>query len=432
MAEAPSLADAFGLYRRKLAFVPNGQDATGVDIVFGLALLATLFMLVRRWRPFWDSDFTSDDRRLATQCAVFVVPPIVVLIHELAHVVGARMVGGEVLGFHYGLIEGSVRVAGGLSANQFWWIALSGNLAGAATGLGMAAAGTVGVRMPRALRRVLIMGGLLQVVFQLVIYPLMSLSARFGDWEAIYDFGDTPVLSTVTLVAHVVTLAAVWRWWRGGVRRTLFNVDHGQDAEVARLETAIAASPQDPQPVMELAVLYARNGEMSLARETLDAGAESPHLKGFGAARLQLARARLAVIEDRWSQAYLAAQAGLAELPAGDDGEVAQRLWANAGMALAAMDRAQQALDAFAHVRPPVADDPRFLYARGRARIAVGDRTGGHADLHAVIGWRPEGDLLRQWAEALLQGREPAPPDDRDRPNYARRTKAPPAPIAGV
>ncbi len=431
MAEAPSLVD-FGLYRPTIAIVPNGQDATIVDIIFGLGMLGTLILVARRWRPFWDRDFTPEDRRLATQCAVFVVPPVVVLIHEVGHVLGARLVGGRVLGFHYGLIEGSVRIAGGLSASQLWWIALSGNLAGTATGLAMAVLGVGAARMPRALRRILILGGLLQVAFQLVMYPLLSLSARFGDWLVIYDFAATPALSTATLVTHLATLVALWRWWRGGVRRTLFHVDHGEDAEVARLEAAIARSPHDPQPVMELAVLYARNGEMSLARETLDAASERPGLTGAGAARLHLARARLAVIEDRWSQAYLAAQAGLADVPDGDDGEVAQRLWANAGFALAAMQRPEQALEAFSHVRPPVADDPRFLYSRGQARLAVGDRAGGHADLHAVIGWRPEGDLLRQWAEAQLEGREPAAPDDSDRPNYARRTKAPPAPIAGV
>jgi len=412
--------------------VPNGQDAIGVDIIFGLALLGTLFLLVRRWRPFWDHDFTSEDRRLATQCAVFVVPPIIVLLHEVGHVVGARMVGGTVLGFHYGLIEGSVRVAGGLSASQFWWVALSGNVVGAGVGLAMAVAGTRGARLPRALRRVLIFGGLLQVAYQLVLYPLLSLSARFGDWLAIYDLGATPVLSTATLVAHVAVLVAMWRWWRGGVRRTLFNVDHGEEVEVARLEAAIATSPHDPHPVMELAVLYARNGDMSLARETLDAAAENPGLTGADAARLHLARARLAVIEDRWTQAYLAARAGLAHVADDDDGEVVQRLWANAGISLAAMLRPEQALDAFARVRSPVADDPRFLYSRGQARLAIGETAGGHADLHAVIGWRPEGDLLRQWAEAQLEGREPAAPDDSDRPNYARRTKASPAPIAGV
>lgn len=412
--------------------MPNGQDATGVDIVFGLALLATLFMVARRWRALWDHDFTAEDRRLANQCAVFVVPPIVVLIHELGHVAGARMVGGRVLGFHYGLIEGSVRVAGGLSDAQFWWVAIAGNLAGAAVGLAMAVAGMRGARLPRALRRLLIFGGLLQVGFQLVMYPLLSLSARFGDWVRIYDFDATPGLSVATAVVHVAALGATWRWWRGGVRRTLFSVDHGLDAEVARLEAARAVSPQDPMPSMELAVLYARNGEMALARETMDEAAAHPALTGPGAARLHLARARLAVIEDRWSQAYLAAKSGLAELAEDDGSEVAQRLWANAGLAVAAMDRPQQALEAFAHVRPPVADDPRILYARGLSRMAVGDRAGGQADLQAVVGWRPEGDLLRQWAEAQLEGREPEPPDDSDRPNYARRTKAPPAPIAGV
>jgi hypothetical protein len=411
--------------------VPNGQDATGVDIIFGLALLATLFMIVRRWRAFWDADFTVDDRRLATQAAFFVIAPIVVLIHELGHIAGARMVGGRVIGFHYGLIEGSVTVARGLSDSEFWWVALSGNLVGAGVGLGMALTGAWLTRLPRALRRMLIFGGLLEVAFQLVMYPLISISAQFGDWTAIYDFERTPALSSITAVAHAVALAATWRWWRSSGRRALFEVDHGLSAEVAQWEAAVAAAPHDPQPAMELAVLYARNGEMGLARDTLDAAAENPALTGKGAARLHLGRARLAVMEDRWSQAYIAAQAGLTA--AGDaDGELVQRLWANAGLALEALDRPQQALEAFAHVQPPVLDDPRIRYTRGVARLAAGDRAGGEDDLRAVVGWRPEGDLLRQWAEAQLEGREPPPPDDRDRPNYARRTKAPPAPIAGV
>ena len=416
--------------------MPHGQDARGVDLIFGLAMLGTLYLLARRWRRFWDADFTVEDRSLATQAAVFVVPPVVVLIHELGHIVAAWSVGGRVLGFHYGLIEGAVSVAGGLSPAQSWWVALAGNLAGAGTGLAMAVAGTSSLRLPRPLRHVLIIGGLLEVGFQLVMYPLLSLSARFGDWLVIYNFGATPALSLVTAVAHGVALAALWRWWRGRVRRTLFNVDHGLDAEVARLEAAAAATPTSADAPIELAVLFARNNDMSLARETLDRAAANPRLTGAAGARLHLVRARVAMLEDRWNQAYVAARAGLASARR-DDGldegdEVTQRLWANLGLALASMERPAPALDAFAHLRPPVGDDPRVLYARGLARIAAGDRAGGQDDLHAVVGWRPEGDLLRQWAEARLEGREPAPPDDHDRPNYARRTKAPPAPIAGV
>lgn len=412
--------------------MPNGQDAIGVDIVFGVAMVATLFMVARRWRAFWDRDFTAEDRRLATQCAIFAVPPVVVLLHELGHIAGARLVGGRVLDFRYGLIEGSVTVARGLSAAELWWVAVSGNLVGTGLGLGLALAGAYGTGLPRALRRVFLFGGLLQVVFQLVMYPLLSLSASFGDWIRIYEFELTPVLSAATAVVHALVLVATWRWWRGEGRRILFDIDHALGSDIARFEAAQAAAPGDPQPAMELAVLYARNGDMSLARETLDTAASHPAMTGDGAARLHLARARLGIIEDRWSQAYLAAQAGLAALPAIDDGEVAQRLWANAGLALEAMNRPEQALDAFAHVKPPVADDPRILYTRGVARLATGDRAGGQADLQAVVGWRPEGDLLREWAEAQLEGREPPPPDDSDRPNYARRTKAPPAPIAGV
>jgi hypothetical protein len=177
---------------------------------------------------------------------------------------------------------------------------------------------------------------------------------------------------------------------------------------------------------------------MALARATLDTAAASPVMTGLGAARVHLARARMALIEDRWNQAYIAARQGLDAL-GGDEGadgevgqrEVSQRLWANVGLALAAMDRPEQALEAFERLQPPVVDDTRVRYARGLARMATGD-SGGADDLQAVVGFRPEGDLLRQWAEARLVGGEPPPPDDSDLPGYARRTKAPPAPIAGV
>ncbi len=409
--------------------VPFGEDARGVDLIFGLALLGTLVMLARRRRSFWDRDFTADDRRLATQAAVFVVPPVIVLIHELGHIVGAWAVGGRVLGFHYGLIEGSVTVAGGLSPSADWFVALAGNLAGGLLGLAMAVVGARSTRPRRPLRHVLIMGGLLEMGFHLLMYPLLSLSSSTGDWTVIYDFSATPFLCALTVAVHAAALVATVRWWRGHLRRTLFNVDHALDGEVAALEAALRLAPQDPEPVIELAMLYARNADMALARATLES---APRLVGPGAARLHLVRARVALFEDRWNQAYIAAREGLDALDDHDASEVGQRLWANVGLALAAMQRPAQALDAFAHLGSPVVDDPRIRYARGLARMATGDALGGQGDLANVVDWRPEGDLLRQWAEARLVGGEPPVPDDRDRPSYARRTKAPPAPVAGV
>lgn len=412
--------------------MPNGGDPRSVDLIFALALVGTLFMLVRRWRPFWDADFTAEDRRLASQAGVFVVPPVVVLVHELGHIAGAWIVGGRVLGLHYGLIEGSVQLAAGLTPGASWFVALAGNLAGGLLGLAMAIVGARVTRLGRPLRHILIVGGILEVAFHLVMYPLLSLSAGFGDWKIIYDFSATPFLSTLTAGLHLAAGAATLRWWRGDLRRTLFNVDHALDNEVARLEAAIGVAPDDPGPVIDLAELYARNGEVALARTTMEEATVSGALSGLGAARLHLARARLATYESRWNQAYIAAQDGLRALAGDDTSDESQRLWANLGLALGAMGRPDQALEAFGRLRSPVVDDTRIRYARGLARVATGDAAGGQADLESVVGFCPEGNLLRQWAEARLVGGEPPPPDDSDRPSYARRTKAPPAPIAGV
>jgi len=115
---------------------------------------------------------------------------------------------------------------------------------------------------------------------------------------------------------------------------------------------------------------------------------------------------------------------------------IAQQLWANQGVALTQLGRPSLALEAFARVDEALLADPRVRYCRGLARLAAGDADGGRGDLSAVVGAVPgrvPGEqLLRRWAEARLIGREPDPPDDSDRPTWARRSKSPPAPIAGV
>ena len=406
--------------------MPGQADSGAVDLVLGLAALVTLVSLVRSWRSFWDDDFTAADRGLGTQVAIFLVPPVVVLIHELGHVAAVLAVGAEVLDFHYGLFEGSVSVGGRLTAAQNWFVALAGNLAGAGLGLVMALAGVKGARLRRPLRHVLILGGILEVGFTLVGYPLLSITAGFGDWLQIYDFQRTPRLSLITLVLHVSALAAGWRWWRGPVRRVQFAVDSGEAGELARLERAVAERPGDVGLWLDLATVYARHGNGGLARTALDQGAAAcPE-----SARLHLARTRLAVIEERWHQAMVAAEEGLRATDT--DTGTTQRLWANLGLAFASMERPTHALAAFENVEPPVADDARVRYGRGLARLGAGDSPGGRADLEAVVAILPEGHLLRRWAEARLAGRTPAAPDDSHLRSYQRRTTSPPAPIAGV
>ena len=212
------------------------------------------------------------------------------------------------------------------------------------------------------------------------------------------------------------------------MRSTLFAIGSGAGAQVGQMREAVEARPDDVDGWLRLANLYATHGELGLARSTL---AEAAGGVAGASPRIHLARARLAVIEGQWSSAVVAADDGLRTVGP-DDADVAQRLWANQGLALASMERPTFALAAFDHLSSPVVDDARVRYGRGFARLGAGDTVGGRADLEAVVAALPEGNLLRRWAQARLEGRVPDPPDDSDRPNYLRRTASPPAPIAGV
>jgi tetratricopeptide (TPR) repeat protein len=406
--------------------VPFDPQSGVVDLIMGLAALATLVTVVRARRTFLDRDFTAADKRLATQAAVFLVPPVVVLIHELGHAAAVLAIGARITDFHYGFFEGAVGFAGDITPGQDWFVSVAGNLAGALTGLVLAAAGLAAARMRPGLRYVLILGGILQVAYALVGYPLLSLSSNWGDWVVIYDFGATPGLSWATAVVHAAALAGLWRWWRGTVRHDLFAVGSADGDRVAALRRSVRETPADEARWLELAGLYARSGELALARATLDEAAGAAP-----SARVHLARVRVAIMESRWSSAVIAAEEGV-KAAGPDDVDLVQRLWANQGLALASMERPTHALAAFDRLGPPVVDDARVRYGRGLARLGAGDPEGGRSDLEAVVQCLPAGNLLGLWAAARLAGRLPDPPDDSDRPNYLRRSAPPPAPLAGL
>ena len=174
---------------------------------------------------------------------------------------------------------------------------------------------------------------------------------------------------------------------------------------MAALRRAVRDAPGDDDGWLDLAGLYARSGELGLARSTLD---EAAAAGAAPTARVHLARARVAIMESRWSSAVIAAEEGV-KAAGPDDVEVVQRLWANQGLALASMERPTHALAAFDRLGPPVVDDARVRYGRGLARLGAGDREGGRADLEAVVRALPEGNLLRAWAAARLAGRPPRP-----------------------
>lgn len=412
--------------------MPFDPSSGALDVILGIAALATLIGLIRSWQSFWDDDFTVADRKTATQVAVFLVPPVVVLLHELGHLYAARALGVRVIGFSYGLFEGSVTVAGRRTPFQDWFIAMAGNLVTAVISLAMIAAAVYGVRLRRPLRYVLLAGGLLELVFTLVLYPLMSFMAQFGDWIVIYDTDRTGNLSLASAVVHATSLYVLWQWWRRRGREKLFSIGAGTEGEVAALRRAIDASPSDAVGWLMLADYYARRGELALARTTVEQGLDA----AGESSRLLLGLARLSMYQGRWNDAVLAARRGLQA--AGDDSsgsdDVRQPLWANLALALTQMERADHALPAYEHLTPPLADDVRVRYGRGVMQLTAGDADRGRADLEAVVGSLPEDNLLRKWAEARLEGR-PLRVKDWDDPRvpaYQRGSAPPPAPLAGL
>ncbi len=184
-------------------------------LLYAIQAVRTVIALVRRWHAFWDPLFTPEDARLAQEVGFFLIIPIGVFLHEGGHWVAARMVGARVLGFHYRLFWGYVSYEGYLSPLAHWWIALSGNLLSAIFGLALLAGGYWGRRQRLPLRYTLFYAGQIESVFSLIAYPLFSFSGFFeGDWVTIYDFGATPVASTLTLIVHLALVLVLLTWWR--------------------------------------------------------------------------------------------------------------------------------------------------------------------------------------------------------------------------
>jgi hypothetical protein len=230
-----------------------------------LICIQTLWQLFQSWSKFWDAQITPKDQELAQRLAIFVLTPIGVLLHEIGHSLATWQVGGTVSTFQWRFYWGYIIPSGDFSSVEYWWIAFSGNLVSILLGL-------LPIPFIPYIRK-RIMGELLysfvcvELIYSLIIYPVMSFALREGDWVKIYDFTVQPY-APLAAIFQVVLLWGLWRL-NHSQKATYWRLSRNTNTlEIwEKLKTNIAEQPKDVQPPLELAYFLLQNNEVSAAKK---------------------------------------------------------------------------------------------------------------------------------------------------------------------
>jgi tetratricopeptide (TPR) repeat protein len=162
----------------------------------------------RQWTPLRQEPLQRWKKHLANQASFFVAVPPGVAIHELCHALAIWLFGGQIAEFGYRVFWGYVAPVGGFAgftAAQNWFIALAGTLGNLAYGAGLWL--LLRHNSASSLRFFGLRSFRFQLHFALIYYPVFTLFVQQGsDWRVIYDFASTPLLSFLTLVAHLLAL----------------------------------------------------------------------------------------------------------------------------------------------------------------------------------------------------------------------------------
>jgi hypothetical protein len=206
-------------------------------------------------------------KQLIERADFFLGIPLGVIIHELAHAIAIWLFGGQVVDAGYGFYWGYVVPDRFFAAPQEWFISLSGTLGSLLYGIVVwlllrgvhhSSYRYFGLRVLRV-----------TLIYSLIFYPIFTLVTFVGDWKVIYDFNATPLLSGITLVAHVGALGLFfWADRRGMFEMPAFESLAAQD-EFASLKARAAASPQDTATHLKLIDAYRRSGMPRLAQREL-------------------------------------------------------------------------------------------------------------------------------------------------------------------
>ena len=93
-----------------------GPSADLLSLLYLGVALFTLWQLTSRWRSLVDDTYTDDDRNLASRIGFLLLTPLGVLIHELAHMLFATVLGGRNIELNYRAYWGYVQYSDNLGA----------------------------------------------------------------------------------------------------------------------------------------------------------------------------------------------------------------------------------------------------------------------------------------------------------------------------
>ena len=181
-----------------------GAPADLLSLLYAAVALYTLWQLPGRWRALVDDTYTEEDRNLASRIGFLLLTPLGVLIHELAHMAAATMLGGRDISLSYRVYWGYVQYRGQVGPTAEWLIASAGPAASLLLGL---LVGYASLRLRQPWRDVGMSFAHATLLLDLVLYPGMSLVDGVGDFRWIYS-PRTPTLSIVAGVVHAAGLIA--------------------------------------------------------------------------------------------------------------------------------------------------------------------------------------------------------------------------------
>jgi len=179
-----------------------------VAILLLPVVVVTVRTVVKNSASLFDDDLTAKDRAILKQFALFLILPVVALFHEMGHAIVARLLGVDVIAFHWSLFFGQVDVAGQLTPLQTFTIALAGNAFQLIATLGALAIAVLS-RSP-AIVALNIYIYLLAGSSCLIFYPLLSLVGWNYDYAIIYGSPERGLALAVGVI-HL-TLIALFSW----------------------------------------------------------------------------------------------------------------------------------------------------------------------------------------------------------------------------